>query len=388
MAKHITVGIDIGSATIQSVIGTWDVNKETLQILGLGSAVSTGVRRGRIVEIEAASKSLETSLRVAQRQAGVRVKSAFLGMGGAGLEAFRSKGSVAVSRASSEISEFDVERALEAAQANLHPLINHEILHSLPLGFTIDAHLKTTSPVGMSGTKLECQAIFITVLQKDIRNLVKCAELAGIGVEDVIAAPLASSRAILSDRNKDVGTILMDIGAATVSLMAYEEGMPISLEVLPIGSANITHDVAIGFKTTLDEAEELKRSFGSQGMSLKKQLAEIVSARLSDIFDLTNKHLKKIERERLLPAGVILTGGGTRLAELVDFAKDCLELPVQIGSLQRVNLPSAIDSRLWAVAVGLCLLANDSPKQGSEFGLEIGHKAKNIVVRWIKSLLP
>lgn len=388
MAKNISVGIDIGSASIQSVISTWGRKEQGLRILGLGSAESVGVRKGRIVDVEAAAKSLGDSLRAAEKHAGVRIKSAILAAGGVGIESTRSKGSAVVTRANNEISEYDVGRALEVAQSNLDPLVNHEILHSLPLAFTIDGNLKTASPVGMKGTKLECHAMFITALAKDIRNLVKCAELAGVVVEDVVAAPLAASRAMLPKRHKDVGTILMDIGGSTCTLAVFEEGMPLSLEVLPIGSTNITHDLAIGFKTTLEEAEELKQSFEVRGAAAKKQLAEIISARLSDIFELTNKHLKKIERVALLPAGVVLTGGGAAMAEIDDFAKDYLELPAFVGQVVGANFPTSMQAGPWAVSIGLCLLAYDSVKGKPEPGFELTRKTGNIILRWVKSLLP
>jgi len=389
MVRNITVGIDIGSSAVQSVISAWDRKRTGLSILGLGSAEAKGIRKGRIIDMEAASNSLKASLRKAERQANVRrVKSAFLAVGGISLEAHHSRGVIAVSRASGEISEYDARRALEVAQSNIEPLANREILHGIPMVFTIDGSLKTVSPVGMAGTKLECQALFISAIQKDIRNLVKCAEMAGLAVEDLVAAPLAASRAILPKRHKEVGTLLMDVGSETVSLAVFEEGIPISLEVLSIGSANITHDLAIGFRTSLEEAEVLKRSFDAGTAAAKKQLADIISARLSDIFELTNKHLKKIERQRLLPAGVVVTGGGARLEQFVDFARDYLELPVQIGSLQDTRPPTDIAQEPWSVAVGLCLLSYDSVKGKLGPGLELTHRAGNIILRWLKSLLP
>ena len=388
MVKSIAVGIDIGSATTQCVVSTWDRSSGALSILGLGAAESFGVRKGKIVDVEAASKSLIAALRRAEKQAGMRVRSASFAVGGVDLSAIRARGVAAVSRASGEISEHDARRAIEAAQSNLEPLSNREVLHSIPLLYTIDGGLKTNSPAGMTGSKVECQALFITALQKDIRSVVRCAELAGIIADDVVAAPLAAARAIVPRRHKEVGTILMDIGASTVSLAVFEEGIPISLEVLPYGSASITHDLAIGFKTGMDEAEEMKRSFDARTLAAKKQLAEIVSARLSDIFDLTNKHLKKIEREQLLPAGAVLSGGGSQLAELLEFTKDYLELPAQVGSLQDVILPAGAEGWQWATATGLCLLAYDAEKGKPEPGFVMTHKAGNFALRWLKSLLP
>lgn len=388
MVKRILVGIDIGSATAQCVVSAADRSAGTLSIVGMGMAESFGVRKGKIVDVDAASKSIIAVVRRAEKQAGFRIKSAALALGGIDLTAMRARGLVAVSRASGEISEQDACRAVEAAQSNLEPLSNREILHSIPLLYTVDGGIKTMSPVGMTGSKIECEALFVTALQKDARNVMRCAELAGIAVEDIVAGPLAAARAMIPRRYKEVGTLLIDIGASTVSLAVFEEGIPISLEVLPYGSANITHDLAIGFKTDLERAEELKRVFDARTMSAKKQLAEIVSARLSDIFDLTNKHLKKIEREQLLPAGVVVTGGGSQLAELVDFAKEYLELPAQVGMMQDAILPTGAVSSQWATAVGLCLLMQDAAKGSAGLGFEFTHKVGNFVLRWIKSLLP
>lgn len=388
MAKRTVLGIDIGSSSIQSVIAGWDYKDDGLKILGVGFAQSSGVRRGKIIDIEEVSRGLRLSLSMAEKKAGLKMSSVFLSIGGIDLSCARSKGLIMVSRASGEISEFDAKRALEQCQSNIEPLTNRDILHSYPLSFTVDGQFKVLNPVGMAGSKLECDAIFITALTKDIRSATRAAELAGLMVEDVVASPIAASRAVLSKRHKEVGSMLMDIGAGTSSVAVFEEGLPISVEVLPYGSANITSDLALGFKTTIDEAEEMKKNLASPAASARKQIAEIISARLSDIFELTNKHLKKIERARLLPAGAVITGGGARLSEIASFARDYLELPAQVGQFDEIRMPEGLDSGPWAVAVGICLMAYDIAKGQPNGGLDIFKKPRSAIARWLKSLLP
>ncbi len=224
-------------------------------------------------------------------------------------------------------------------------------------------------------------------MAKDVRSLIRAAEMAGLVVEDVVASPLAASRAVMPARHKEVGSLLIDVGASTSTLSVFEEGLPISLEVLAFGSSSIPNDLAIGFKTTIEEAEQIKKSFSPPQGSSKKHLADIVSARLSDIFELTNKHLKKINREKLLPAGAVLTGGGARLADLSDFAKDYLELPVQLGFSDEARMPDGLDPNPWSVAAGLCLLAYDSD-EGRNESFKPVIQTINPVLRWFKSLLP
>lgn len=391
MAKNFVLGIDIGSSGVQSVITGWDRYGENLRILGAGSFQTLGIRRGKIIDIEDVSKGLKSSVLEAQKKSGLKVRSCVLSIGGPDLGAIRSKGLIMVSRANHEISEFDANRAIEQCQSNIEPLTNRDILHSFPLSFTVDGKFKIPNPVGMAGSKLECEAIFITALSRDVKNATRVAELAGLLVEDIVASPIASSRAVLPKRHKEVGSILIDIGAGTSSLAVFEEGLPISLEVLPYGSANITSDLALGFKTTIDEAEEIKKNFSpASALPSKKQTAEIISARLSDIFELVNKHLKKIERARLLPAGAVLTGGGARISDITSFTKDYLELPAQVGDFEEVRMPDGMDAGSWAVAVGLCLMAYDAYRgfSGSGSSSEFANKTKNTVVRWLKSLLP
>jgi len=387
MARNVVLGIDIGSSTAQSVIAGWDKRESGLRVLGYGFASSAGVKRGRVINIEEAAKCIRASVGMAEKKASMRMRSAFLSVGGVGLEALRSKGIAAVSRANNEISEHDVKRVMEACQSNLEPLSNREILHSFPIMFTVDGQFKTTNPVGMNGLKLECEAVFISAITKDVRSLVRAAELAGLIVEDVVASPLAASRSVMPARHKEVGSLLVDVGAATSTLAVFEEGLPISVEVLPFGSSSITNDLAIGFKTTIEEAEQIKKSFSPPQGSSKKHLADIISARLSDIFELTNKHLKKINREKLLPAGAVITGGGSRLADLADFVKDYLELPARVGSSEEARLPDGLDPNLWSVATGLCLLAYDSDK-GKDEGFKPVIQTINPVLKWFKSLLP
>ncbi len=211
------------------------------------------------------------------------------------------------------------------------------------------------NPIGLVGGKLEVETLFTTGAAQYMQNLVKGMETAGVAVDDIVAAPFAESISVLSKRQKEAGVALVNIGAGTTSIVVYEEGVPLSLEVFPVGSEHITRDIAIGFQLPMDAAEAMKCNSASESGN-KTRLANIIEARLSDIFELVDKHLKKMGRQKLLPAGVVITGGGANLADIAEFAKQELKLPAEVGIVQNIQSNySKIQDPKWSVAAGLCL---------------------------------
>src|SRR3989339_1728868 len=400
MANNIIVGLDVGTATVNTVVVGVERGKsrpgagpaesrKTLRILGAGQCQNQGMRRGYVVDFDETVSSIRKSVREAERSAGLPIKRAYISFGAVGLGAERSQATVAVSRADREISEADVKRVVSQSEANLSHFANKQILHTIPLNFFIDRDLKTTKPVGLKGGKLEAEILFIACFNQHYDDLVRSVEAAGVAGEDVVASPLATSKAVLTKRQRETGSLLVDFGAGTVSLAVFEEGIPISLESFPIGSSHITSDIALGFSIPLEDAEILKVSFGSENFS-KKKLSEIINARLSDIFELIEGHLKKINRNALLPGGIILTGGGAGLANIAETAKDYLKLPAAVGELKDLAGADKLARSGWATSVGLCLWLAEE-KEGLEINSHLPSGIKNVknsILRWFHSFLP
>ncbi len=394
MSNTIITGIDIGTYHIKVVISDSREKSEKgfPKIIGVGSAESRGLRHGYIVNIQDAVESIKKAVSEAEKRSGVRVKKAFISIGGIGLSSITSTSSVIITRADSEITALDIKKAQEQCEKDIPPAasLNKKIIHSIPLHFKIDGRIALGKPEGMKGNKLEVKTLYITSLEHHLNDIIQAVEEAGISVQDVMASPIAASLVTLTKAQKIAGCVLANIGAETVSIAVFENNIPVSLEIFPIGSTDITNDIALGLKVPLEEAEQIKVGAITGSSYPRKKLEEIVSARLSDIFELIEAHLKKIGRNGLLPAGIIITGGGSGLSNIEDLAKIALRLPSRIGSasLGLSDKQSYKDST-WAVAYGLCILGihadEDMPLDSS--GVVLSNAWKRIVI-WIKQFLP
>jgi len=392
MARPIGVGIDIGTYQTKVVVAGHSFNDKGVfspEIIGTGNAESKGLRHGYITNPQEVVKSLQEAVKQAENSAGIKIKRAIFSIGGIGLSSLSVNGSVLTSRADKEITENDVQLVIEESRKSISEelLLNKKILHSIPLTYKIDGKPVFGDPVGMKGNRLELKTFFITCLERHYNDIVNAAEEIGIVVEDIIASPISASLVTLSKAQKIAGSILTNIGSETVSIIIYEDNKPISLEVFPLGGNDITKDIALGLRVPLDEAEEIKRG-SIVGMNYpKKKLDDIVNARLSDIFDLIEAHLKKIGRNGLLPAGIILTGGSSRIEIIESLAKNNLRLPAKIGTVNFPGTKSQTRDSSWSVAYGLCLinLTNDHDNI-KEMG--IVNNAKSGFISWLKQFLP
>jgi len=394
MAKNISVGIDIGTYQIKIVVveNTREDGKLTHKIIGTGFAESKGLRHGYIINAADTSKSLRVALAEAERTSGFKIKRAFLSIGGIGVGSTVSQGSIIIPRADSEITEIDIKNVLAVAESEIptHVSINKKIIHTIPISYKIDGRTVLGRPVGMKGIKFEVKALFITCLEHHLNDLIDTVEDLGIEVVNIMASPLAGSIVVLNKTQKIAGCVLANIGSETVSIVVFENNMPISLEVFPIGGTDITNDIALGLKIPIEEAENLKMNTDKETDYPKKKLEEIILARLSDIFDLIESHLKKLGRSGLLPAGIIITGGTSGVSTIEDLAKATLKLPSKIGSLNfTTSLKNCqIKDSSWSVAYGLCIwgLGNG---EDIPFGASAGTgRAKNPVSIWFKQFLP
>lgn len=383
MARNIVTGIDVGTHTIRVVVAELTPRHSSPRIIGTGIAESRGLRHGYIVNHRDAIKSIRAAVRAAERTSGVRVRSTFLSIGGISLESTVAEDSILITRADNEVTPMDVDGAIRTCQDKAR-LVNKKVIENIPLRYKLDGQEVYGSPIGMKGTKLEVRVLFITCLDQHFDELVATVEDAGIDVEDVIPAPIAASLVALSKRQRAVGCLLANIGAETVSIAVFEDDVPVSLQVFPIGSTDITNDIALGFQIPLEEAEIVKLK-GSTALP-KKKLSEIIDARLSDIFELIESHLKKIGRSGLLPAGIVLTGGGVGISTIEDFAKGSLKLPSSIATPTLSSAQETFQDSSWFVAYGLCIFGF-SQGRSSKAAKKVGTLGKGIW-SWFKQFLP
>lgn len=375
MARRIATGIDIGTHQTKVVVVEEVRTQEgkQLRIIGTGISESAGMRHGYVVDMADAVESVQVAKAQAEKTTGLPIKSAFLAIGGVSLDEIRSLGETIISRADQEITDLDIEKVQQAARRAAEPnFVNRQVLHEIPLEFRVDGEKTLGEPIGMRGTKLEADYLFVTCLAQHAEGLTSALEGADVEVIDRMASPLAGSYVTLTKDQKMKGCVLANIGAETVSIVVYDEGVPISLKVFPIGSTNITDDLALGFKISLEDAERIKMGRLGGAMYSRKKIEEIITTRFKHMFDLIDKHLKAIGRKGTLPAGIILSGGGAGQGSISDIAKGSLNLPSKIADLKLSN-ETKIRDATWAVAYGLALWGltgdTETPKKNPFKGL-------------------
>ncbi len=406
MAKpSIITGLDIGTSCVKILVALKNPDSSKLEVLGISQGPLLGVRRGVVVNIDEVSKKISDLVREVQGSVEQKIDSVYTNIGGSHISVVPSQGAVAVSRADQRISQEDKERVIQSAQTFSLPF-NKEILEVFPQEFIVDGEGGIKDVLGLKGVRLEVKILALCAFSPYLDNLTNAVLNSGLQIEGIICSPIASSRAVLTPQQKELGVAVIDIGAGTTSLAVFEEGNLIHSAVFPIGSLNITNDIAIGLKCDIDTAERIKREFGScilpkkndknslpkAGKKIKvvgagqeelvfsqKFLIEIIEARISEIFGLINKELKKIFRENLLPAGIVLTGGGSKLPKITELAKKELKLPCRIGVPQGF-LGLEEDTALSSVC-GLVLHGADLEEdiyKHSSFGKGIFNRLKKI----------
>ncbi len=393
MQEEIYAGLDVGSHAVRVAVGklvpTPD-GKQQMHIIGAVEVSSSGVNKGTITNLEDAVSSVSRALEQAERITGLPINSAWVGINGGHIIAQESRGVIGVGRNDGEIREEDIERAIEAARTVATPT-NYEIIHVIPKSFIVDGQRGVKDPVGMNGIRLEVDALIIQGLGSQIKNLTKAVYRTGLNIEDLVFSILATAEAVISERQKELGVCVVNIGASTTSLVVYEEGDVLHTAVLPLGSDHVTSDLAIGLRTSIDVAEQVKLRYATclpEEVNKKEEVnlaelgapedelvgrrfvADITEARAQDIFEHVDKELQKIERSGMLPAGVILTGGGSKLSGILDAAKATLRLPVSLGTaigvtsvIDRANDPSL------STAIGLVLWGHHIRGTGSGKGI-------------------
>lgn len=410
--ERIIAGIEIGTAKTVTIIASID-EENKISIIGVSSVKSKGIRKSQVVDIEEAMEGVVKSLESAERMAAYSLSSAFVSIGGSHISSQNSQGVVAVANPDKEITYQDVERAVEAAKAVSLPS-SREIIHVLPRWFTVDSQDGIKDPVGMTGVRLEVDTHLVTGGSTSMKNLSKCVTELNVDVAGLVFQGLASSEAVLTDTEKELGVILVDIGAGTTDICIWIEGALSYSSVIPIGARNISNDLAIGLRVSLESAEKIKLALGkkvkrvatsnnktkkeedeinisdlglTEGLtkvSRKTLIEGIIKPRLNEIFTMVGLEIKKSGFGGMTPSGLVITGGGAKTVKIVEIAKQNLAMPVRIGEQKEISgLVDEILTPEFAASVGLILYGvHVGDHKSSEFNLsDVSQIVKKIPIR-------
>ncbi len=387
MIRNISIGIDVGSTATRVIVGEFTKGEQNPKIIGVGEAFTHGVRNGYVTDPTLTATSIREAVAGAEKTSGIKIKRAFVGVGGISLRGDAGNGMTIISKADGEVTGTDIKNAMLDCENNLN-LTNRKMLGGFPVSYRLDGKDVQGRLEGMRGTKLEIKAIFITCSLQHLEDLLEAMSLADIEPIDIIPAPLAASLIALSERQKIVGSALVNIGSETTSIAVFENALLVSLQTFSIGSEEITNDIALGLKITLDKAENLKLGEASENFS-KKKLDEIIGARLSDIFELIENHLKKIKRSGLLPAGVVFVGGGANTPLLLEFSKSSLNLPSSIGVTEIFgNMKTKLRNPSWFTVLGLLFGSTGENNNYNNSFTRLFKDLKNAIKSTVKQLMP
>jgi len=405
--ESIITGLDIGTTKVCAIIG--QVNQVGgVDILGVGIAPSYGLRKGVVVNIDNTVKSITKAIEEAELMAGVEIDSVYTGIAGGHIKGINSRGVVAISSKTKEITQADVERVIDAARAISIP-IDREVIHVIPQEFIVDDQDGIKDPVGMSGIRLESEVHIITGAVSSIENIIKSVHRAGYKVNDIILEPLASAEAVLTDEEKELGVTLIDLGGGTTDIIMFINGSVWHTSVIALGGNHITNDISYGLRTPVQSAEIIKKKYGCAYADLvsedelievesvaghqskkvsRKFIAEIIQPRMEEIFGLVQRELKISGFDELVAAGAVITGGGALLTGTVELAEKKLNMPVRIGYPDKVSgLVDKVASPLFATGVGLILYGLKNKDLSELYKTKGENLFKNIIKRlgmWFK----
>lgn len=371
--KNIVVGLDVGTTKICAAVAEMDRDRR-IRIIGIGTSPSHGLRKGVVVNVESTIESIGRAIDEAEEMSGVEIHSVFAGIAGGHIKSMNSRGVVSISREANEISQADIDRAVNAAKAISIPM-DREVIHTIPQGYVVDGQDGIKDPRGMSGTRLEVEVHIITGAITSAQNIINSINRAGFEVEDIVLEPLASSIATLTQEEKDSGVILIDIGGGTSDFVVFTDGAIRHTDILAVGGDHVTNDISIGLKIPIGKAEEIKKKFGCALTELVKEseefvlpgivgraassmrrrdLAEIIQARMEEVFVLIKREVEKTGYLNLIGSGVVLTGGASLLPGTLDMASKIFQLPTRLGKPRDVSgLVEVLDSPIFATGVGL-----------------------------------
>ncbi|MCG6972794.1 MAG: cell division protein FtsA [Desulfobacterales bacterium] len=403
---NIIVGLDIGTTKICAVVG--EVTGDKINIVGIGTHPSIGLRKGVVVNIESTVESIQKAIEEAELMAGCEISSVYAGIAGGHITGFNSRGIVAIK--GPEVTQQDVDRVIDAARAVAIPM-DREVIHVIPQEFMIDDQGGIQNPVGMSGVRLEAKIHIVTGAVTSAHNIVKCANRSGLDVCDIVLEPLASGEAVLTDEEKDLGTALMDLGGGTTDLAIFSGKNIKHTFVLALGGNNLTNDISIGLRASLADAEKIKKKYGtciSQNISgdetievpgmggrkprkLQRQiLGEILEPRMEEIFTLIKREVFRAGMENTITSGIVLTGGSSLLEGVTDVAEAVFDLPTRLGTPRGISgLTDVVNNPMYATGVGLVLYgARNQPKK--KFRIRDTNIFNRVMIRmkkWFKEVI-
>ena len=368
-SNNIYTAVDLGSSKIRTLVATVEPQSSRLNVIGVGSSASNGIRRGMVIDLEEAIANIVASIEDAERMSGESIHRVAVGISGSHIETYDTKGVIAINGRNAEITDDDVDRVLEAART-VHLPSNRDILRIIPRNFSVDSQKQVKYPVGMTGIRLEVEAHIMTGQSSIMKNLDKCLRETGVDVQEVVPSLISCAEATLDRRQKELGVAVIEVGSACTNLVVFEEGTIIHSVVIPAGGDHVTNDLAIGLRCSIDTAEKIKIEYGgcnSKDISdtgeidlaqlsrvdthkaSRKQISSIMEARYHEIFLLVRDELARIGRAGMLPGGVVLCGGGVKATGLIDLAREVLQLPCQTASpvgfdgiTERIDDPSFI----------------------------------------------
>jgi len=404
--KNIIVGLDIGTTKICSVVG--EVERNEINIIGIGSHPSIGLRKGVVVNIESTVDSIKKAIEEAELMAGCEISSAYAGIAGGHITGFNSRGIIAIK--GNEITQHDVDRVIDAARAVAIPM-DREVIHVIPQEFIVDDQDGIQNPIGMAGVRLEAKIHIVTGAVTSAHNIVKCANRSGLDVCDIVLEPLASGEAVLTDEEKELGAALLDLGGGTTDLAIFSGKNIKHTFVLSLGGNNLTSDIAVGLRSPLAEAEKIKKKYGtclSKSISadesievlgtggrkprkLPRQiLGEILEPRMEEIFALIKREIYRAEMERVISSGIVLTGGTALLDGATEVAEAVLNLPTRLGRPQGISgLVDVVNNPMYATGVGLVMYGakHETSKKFRIRDKNIFNRVMSRMKRWFKEVI-
>jgi cell division protein FtsA len=420
MNERIVVGLDIGTTKVCAIVASID-DQERINILGVGKAKSEGLKRGVVVNIEKTMNAIRSAIEQAERASGKKVKAVNVGIAGDHINSLRSRGAVTKSDLSQEISHVDVKRLIEEIKQIMLPP-DQQIIHVIPQEYSVDGQDGIVDPVGMSGMRIEADVHIITGMVSAVKNIYRCVEKAGYEVVDIILEPLASSYAVLAEEEKEAGVVLVDIGGGTTDVAVFHENTIRHTAVIAIGGQKVTDDVRIGLNILVEQAEKLKNQYGEAFVDLmeiddvievpgiagrpskeisRAVLCQIIQARMQEILEIVEIEIKRSTYADKLSAGIVFTGGGSLVHNLVPLAQQVTGMDVKVGYPRGLagGLTEEVNSPIYATAIGLVMHAihagqissaadDDSPSSriSSTQVEDMMSRIKDRMMRWFKEL--
>jgi len=407
MAGEIIVGLDIGTTKICAVVG--EVRDDAVEIIGMGSHPSDGLRKGVVINIEHTVDSIKEAVEEAETMAGCEISSVYAGIAGGHIKGFNTPGVIALKE--KEVTKKDIERVIEAASAVAIPM-DREVIHTLVQEFIVDDQDGIMDPLGMAGVRLEAKVHIVTGAVTSAQNIIKCANKAGLDVYDIVLESLASSEAVLTKEERNLGAALIDFGGGTTDMALFSRGAIKHTAVLALGGDNLTYDIAVGLRTPKLEAEKIKIKYGCALSSLigrdetievpgvggrkprtlsRQILGEILEPRVEEIFSLIYSELASSGYENLLGSGVVVTGGSAELPGISELAEQIFNAPARAGYPQGIEgLADLVNKPMYATAVGLVLYGAKTAKRKRKFRIRdsnIFHQVMERMKRWFKDIV-